>query len=304
MLEPESLSSMADKLNRYSVAQTITTFRPPYAMLYNNNGQIDDYLSISTQCPSSLSHMLQSFHALALDRALFDIISTTAVFTSDLATWYSTASSPMDALDLQKHASLLMYRLFAWYQQSKSALRQHIPPINQSICLALLIFMVHATEPDTHSFGSRLAKAVGFLRDALENTPVRAWSHAPDLLLWTTTMGGLGAESVPRSAGRYVGLFARYCASAFPIPRHDAEHRSADDLLQSMRGLWIPSVFDLRAKNVWRKMGLCRAQAGGVEDVDVDVDGASGEADCGQVVVDEYALGQSTTMRFFRGGGG
>lgn len=53
-------------------------------------------------------------------------------------------------------------------------------------------------------------------------------------------------------------------------------------------------MFDDSAKRQWSLMELCRA---GVLDADWPSTSSEGERD--HVVDDEYALGQSTTMRFF-----
>jgi hypothetical protein len=70
--------------NRHSIAQSITTFKRPYALLFDANGQIEDYATISLQSPHFHSHILRSYHNLGSDRALFGIISTIAIFISDL----------------------------------------------------------------------------------------------------------------------------------------------------------------------------------------------------------------------------
>lgn len=260
-------------------------------MLFDPDGQIEDYTSISNQCPQSFSQIMRPFHQVGIDRTLFDVVSTIAVFASDLNTWYETGTCTVDAFDLQKHASLLMYRLFAWHERSTN--NHHATrPIDRSICLALLIFMVYATEPSAASFGSRLSKTVTKLQQSLHNTPVLAWSNAPDLLLWTVTMGALGAKSLPNTSTRHLPYFKQHCRTAFaghvPI--------MIGDLMQRMQNcLWIPSIFETRAIRLWTSMGLCSSEKMDME----DMSSTSSDEERDHIIDEEYALGQSTTMRFF-----
>lgn len=286
-------------MTRHSIAQSIATFKQPYALLFDASGQIEDYASISFRSPHSFARVLQPVHNVGIDNGLFDILSTITIFISDLTTWYDTGICPIDAVDLQKHASLLMYRLFDWYERSTSA-QSLDQSIDQSICLAALIFMVNATEPNTISFGSRLHKAVAKLCASLQNVPILRWSNAPDLLLWVLTMGALGASSLPRSprpkphTAAGLRFFTEYSRTAFSSHGESVTAAEMHLLLGKMRAcLWIPSIFDERVKTLWVRMGLCRADAVVVEDR------SSSESEGEQAVDEEFALGQSTAMRFF-----
>ncbi|KAF1947760.1 hypothetical protein EJ02DRAFT_429533 [Clathrospora elynae] len=293
--------SMSVFILMHSIAQSTTSFKRPYALLLDANCQIEDYLTISYLSPDFVTHILRQFHALGVDHALFQITSTVAVFIADLTTWYNTGTFPVDSLDLQKHASLLMYRLFDWYQQSSDAINASNAVIDQSICLALLIFMVIATEPNAQSFGSRLSKATAELYTARDKMPMHRWSNAPGLLFWILTMGALGAKNLPRNTRilntqptlPYFAQYSREVVAASGL--HGMV--SDEQLLERTRSyLWISTIFNDRVKRLWVSMGLCRAD---VVDVD-DMSGSEGERD--QVDV-EYALGQSTTMRFFAADG-
>jgi hypothetical protein len=186
---------------------------------------------------------------------------------------------------------LLLYRLFEWYQRSEEAGCTSANAVGQSVCLALLVFMVNATEPNAGAVGRRLAKTVGRLRQALRQVPAYRWTSAPELLCWVLTMGALGARSLHREESN-AAFFKEQIQMAFV--REGVE--STDRLMDMLRtGLWIPSVFDERVRVLWVAMGLCGAEGVEVEDV------SSSEGEQGE---DEYALGQSTTLRFFTAGKG
>ncbi|KAH7401039.1 hypothetical protein DE146DRAFT_736001 [Phaeosphaeria sp. MPI-PUGE-AT-0046c] len=282
----------------HSTAQAITTYKDPYAVLVDTNGQIEDYAIITNQSPSDYAHILRHFRMLNLDRSLLKIVFAITIFVADLTKWYETGICAVDALDLQKHASLLMYRLFKWYRQSEedsTSFHWHMTAVNQSVCLALLIFMVNATEPTAGPLGSRLSKTVARLCQSLGTAPLQLWSNAPNILLWVSTMGALGAGSLPKAhqASAHessLAFFEKYTRSAC-IGEVLDHNTPADHLLDKMRScLWIPSVFDQRAKMLWASMGLCGSFLAQLDDV------SSSE---GEQVEDEHALGQSTTLRFF-----
>jgi hypothetical protein len=234
-----------------------------------------------------------------VDPPLFKIVVAITLFVADLTKWYEDGICPVDSLDLQKHASLLMYRLFHWYQQhsgdDSSSTHATPKPVDQSICLALLIFMVNATDPTASSFGSRLSKTITKLWQALRRIHLMRWRKTPDLLFWVLTMGALGAKTLSRihtaPGGEPELVFFQEQMRLASTGETLAQHTSASQLLDRVRScLWIPSVFDERAKLLWVSMGLCGTCMMEVDDV------SSSE---GEHVEDEYALGQSTTMRFF-----
>lgn len=282
---------------RHSIARSITTLRKPYATLLDIEGRIEDYTSASFNPSNASICTLRHFHNLGIDNSLFTIISTIAIFVSDLDIWYDTGTCPIDSLDLQKHASLLMYRLFDWYDRfTNNEHKYYDQTVDSSICLATLIFMVIATESNA-TFGSRLFKVVTELQTSLRGVPISQWANAPDLLLWTLTMGTLGAKSLPKSSSslgtEFISYFftEEYRQTFFNFG--SSETCSTESMLQRMKYcLWMPSIFDKRAKRLWTSIGLCRRDV-------IEVDEMSSEGERESIVDDEYALGQSTRMRFF-----
>jgi hypothetical protein len=292
-------NSLLTRHVRHSIAQAITTFKHPYAVLVDTSGKVEDYATITYRSPCTFAHILRNFRELNLDRSLFKIVLSTTVYIADLKEWYEHGNCRTDPLDMQKHASLLMYRLFDWYQHSEyGGVGEHDPTnyVDRSVCLALMIFMVYATEPNAPSFGPRLHKAVFKLRKSLQQVPVLRWGRAPDLLFWVLTMGALGAKSLPRKHKAQddepsVSFFQGHIRLAFANSSPD-DTVTADQVLEKMRTcLWIPSVFDERARLLWISMGLCGTD---VEDSE-DANSSDGE----QGIEYEYALGHSTTLRFF-----
>jgi hypothetical protein len=284
---------------RHSIAQSITTFRQPYAVLVDANGHIEDYTVSTNQSPRAFTNVLQAFRELGVARSLLKILFAVTAFTTDLESWYEVGTCTIDALDLQKHASLLMYRLLDWYQNNDHERTDELSPmdsVNQSVCLATLIFLVNATEPNAAAFGPRLSKAVIKLRQSLERAPSLQWSKAPSILFWVLTMGALGTSSLkkghrrPRSEPELV-FFKQYIKSVFAGNCLD-QPISVEQILDGMRTcLWIPSIFDERVKSLWMYLELYESWPLESEDANC----SEGE----QTVEEEYALGKSTTLRFF-----
>jgi hypothetical protein len=222
------------------------------------------------------------FRDLKLSPDLFDIISNIVVFTGDMSSWYEDRRCPVDPLELQKHASLLMYRLIDWF--IKEGEEENRNPVDQSICLGLLIFLVKASQPFDSSYTAMMLTAVKKLRTAITKGSIFRWGDSPDLLLWTLTMGALAAQGSTESA-----FFAQHCGVAFADARFD-ENTNAEELLDRMRkGLWVPMLFDKEVKALWVKMGLV-----GGEEVVGGEDGLISPE-----IKEEEVVGLLTSTRFF-----
>ncbi|KAH9871925.1 hypothetical protein J1614_006183 [Plenodomus biglobosus] len=208
----------------HSIAQSITTLRRPYAVLHDTSGHIEDYSNVSLNPAMKPNHITQQCQALGITGILLEIIHTVTIFISDLTRWYDTSSCLIDSLELQKHASLLMYRIFNWYDRCS---QDDTHATDQAVCLALLIFMTHAAEPKAVPLGSRLSKVVAKLHVNLQKIPLSQWSNAQDLHLWTLTMGALGIQS-PMNSSRLLNpdprivFFMQQFAVAFGTTNMDA----------------------------------------------------------------------------------
>lgn len=238
---------------------------------------------------------MQPFHSLGMTPPLLDVIGSVTMFILDLTIWYNTGVCSVDALELQKHASLLKYRLFDWYVQSP---QDGSHATDQSVCLALLLFMTHATEPSAPSFGLRLWKVTRKLRSSLRESSPSHWSGVPNLLVWTLTMGALSAKGLSQtsrssSANSLVHFFTQRLALACAMSNLDTVTPAC--ILKRLRVcLWIPLLFDEPVTRLWEAMRLHT-----VDVLHLDETSTSGDEDRDQFIDNEYALGQSTTTRFF-----
>ncbi|KAI2477235.1 hypothetical protein Ptr902_11308 [Pyrenophora tritici-repentis] len=129
----------------------------------------------------------------------------------------------------------------------------------------------------------------------LQHIPIYKWSSAPDLLFWTLTIGALGAKSMSKcfranSGQNTLPYFSQYCRNVVGLQAIF----SSDQMLERMKScVWVPCNLDERVKRLWMNMGLCRAEVLDAEDMSTSSEGEREQID------DEYAVGQSTAMRFF-----
>ncbi|KAF2262586.1 hypothetical protein CC78DRAFT_534629 [Lojkania enalia] len=267
------------------MAHCIAAFQQPYANLLDSSGAPQKYDLPSPRSRPSSNRLLRLFRDLRLDRELYDIIFNIAVFTGDLGHWFEDRKCPFDPLELQKHACLLMYALFNWYAEGG----KERTPLDQSVCLGLLIFVVKASHPYDPSYRAIILTTVKKLRAALTTTSIFRWAKSPDLLLWTLTMGAVAAQGSSE-----VAFFSQYCSVAFADAGCD--ETTAEELLERMKKcLWIPNVFDEEVKRLWTQMGLVKGEE---EDQNEMPNGQEGGLISPEINEDDI-VGMLTSARFF-----
>ncbi|KAF2473224.1 uncharacterized protein BDR25DRAFT_129824 [Lindgomyces ingoldianus] len=267
----------------HSIAHSIASFQRPYTTLLDSTGSPQKYDLPSFRSRPASHRILRLFRDLKLDTDLLDIISNVVVFTGDISSWFEDRRCPVDPLELQKHISLLMYRLFDWYTKEGEDDRN---PLDQCICLGVLIFLVRTSQPQENSYRTMILTTVRKLRAALTRGSIFRWAKSPDLLLWTLTMGALAAQGSTEA-----DFFAQYCSVAFAGAGFD-EKTTAEELLDRMRKcLWIPLLLDNDVKKLWTQMGLARGEE--LEDDGLDGGLLSPE------IKDDDVVGLLTSTRFF-----
>ncbi|KAF2000034.1 hypothetical protein P154DRAFT_522825 [Amniculicola lignicola CBS 123094] len=267
----------------HSIAHSIASFQPPYTALLDSTGAPQQYDLPSFRARPSSNRILRQFKDLKLDADLLTIISNIVVYVGDLSVFFEERRTPVEPLEMQKHAALIVYRLFDWY----SKVDEERLPIDQSVCLAVMAFMVRVSHPGP-SYRNMIITVVKKLQEALGKGSVFRWAKSPNLLLWTLTMGALAAQESSES-----GFFAQYCSMAFPDAGVD-ERTTTEELLERMKKcLWVPAVFDEEVKKLWIQMGLAK---GPYSDVDLD-DGGMISPD----IREDDVVGIMTSERFFKG---
>jgi hypothetical protein len=205
-----------------------------------------------------------------------------------MSSWFEDKKCPLDPLELQKHACLLNYRLYNWYSTPGKGGTGERSPVDQSVCLALIIFLVKASSPYDPSYRAIILTSMKKLREALTKAPIFRWAKSPDLLLWTLTMGALAAQGTVEAS-----FFTPYSSLAFADAGFDGE-TSADELLARMRRLiWIPLLFDDEVTSLWIQMGIAKGESPGA-----DIEEGLGSPD----IKEDDVVGLLTSTRFFSDG--
>ena len=277
-----SEEGLADCRVRHSIAHSITSFHQPYTTLLDDAGDPVTYDIPSFEVDPSSFRTLRNFRSLDTDSDLMGIISDIVIFTSDLTKWYTDRGCKANPLDFQKHASLLMYRLFDWYSKTE----KERAPQDQCICLALLIFVVRVVHPQDNQYKTMTMAAVRRLREALEQTTKSTWGKSPDALLWVVTIGSLAAQ---RSTD--MAYFDQYCRTAFTDAGFEGEVTCEEILARMHQYPWIGTVLDQDGRVLWRRIGLVK-----VEPYD---DLVEQFAALNTEITDDDAVGVLTSTRFF-----
>ena len=142
--------------------------------------------------PNISRHLLDCCRKAEVKETLTDLVESALVLIADLNAWFADPRSPLDPLDIQNYACVLECLLLNWSRDHNHP----TTPLEDAICVALLIFAVRVTEAfqrqsDQHSLhfvaSKRLAKA-------LKATSRYEWCTCPELLLWILAVGTISAE--------------------------------------------------------------------------------------------------------------
>ncbi|RAR04167.1 hypothetical protein DDE83_007949 [Stemphylium lycopersici] len=181
----------------HSTAHAIASFQAP-------NTSTLDFISTASfprhppgYQPNISQHLTDYCRHAGVKASLNVLVESVLVLIADLNVWFSDPESPLDPLDIQNFACVLECSLLSW-------LREHehlVTPLEDALCVALLIFTVRTTEAmklQSHVHLLHFA-ASKRLEKALNCTIRTEWQHCPDLLLWILSIGAISAEPSPGS---------------------------------------------------------------------------------------------------------
>ncbi|ORY15033.1 hypothetical protein BCR34DRAFT_197415 [Clohesyomyces aquaticus] len=175
----------------HSTAHAIASFEAPYLSTV-------DY--ISTTCfphhppgyrPNISHHLLDYCRNAKVRDSLTALVESALVLIADLNVWFDDSDSPLDPLDIQNYSCVLEGLLLQWLHDNEA----QRCPLEDALCVALLIFTVRVTEAlqrrSDHHLHYTASKR---LEKALSATSRSEWIKAPDLLLWILAIGAISAE--------------------------------------------------------------------------------------------------------------
>ncbi|KAF1959576.1 hypothetical protein CC80DRAFT_590790 [Byssothecium circinans] len=253
----------------HSVAHAVSTFERPYAALLDGNGHPPPYDLPSYRSRPSSTRTLKLFQSLNPNSVLLEIIGDTIVFIGDLNEWLDNPRETLNPFEFQKNMSLLIYRFFDWYKLGEEDPDLERNPVDQSICLALIIFLIASQEPRNYSIMVQVAAQK--LKTSLAKC-LFSWGKATDLLVWTLTIGALATQGTEHFA-----FFKENCRYAYANQGVN-EMTTTHEMLDRMRKcLWIGSTpsssssssssraedlqnLDDEARKLWALMGYTQEE--------------------------------------------
>lgn len=143
-------------------------------------------------------HLIEYCRHAGVKDSLTEHVELVLTLIADLNVWFGDPNSPLDPLDIQNFSCVLECMLLKWLRENETL----ITPLEDALCVALLIFTVRTTEAlqrraDVHLLHFAASKR---LEKALNCTTRPEWQFCPDLLLWILSIGAISAEGSPESS--------------------------------------------------------------------------------------------------------
>lgn len=127
-----------------------------------------------------------------IKETLIELLDNVLLLIADLNAWFNDHQSPLDPLDIQNFSCVLECRLLKWLHDNEHS----VTPLEDALCVALLIFTVRTTEALKRSSDIHLLHfaASQRLEKALNCTTRSEWQRCPDILLWILSIGAISAN--------------------------------------------------------------------------------------------------------------
>jgi len=148
--------------------------------------------------PNISQHLIDYCRHAGVKESLTQLVESVLNLIADLNAWFADSSSLLDPLEIQNYACVLECMLLNWLRENEHL----ISPLEDALCVALLIFTVRTTEAlqrrsDVHLLHFAASKR---LEKALNCTVRSEWQYCPDLLLWILSIGAISADGSAQSS--------------------------------------------------------------------------------------------------------
>lgn len=176
-------------------------------------------------------------------------VEAVLILIADLNSLFSDLQSPLDPVDVQNYACVVECTLLQWLRSN-----EHISPLEDSLCIALLIFTVRTTEalrvsPTSHPFHIAANKK---LEQALSATSRAEWQRCSELLVYILSIGAISSE------GSVESLWFVYQAS---LACSEYGIQSADMLLERLHMCgWVNFKLDRAVCYLWERITSSRSE--------------------------------------------
>jgi hypothetical protein len=238
---------------------------------FDNVGRPLRYIESSVSLTSPPGNLEQYCRNLNLEASLIDLATEIASYIPHLNDWFngrnvtfqsSISNNPIDALDLQCHASVIECYLLRWLDdhtgEAANALPFPLPhanrPLDAAICVSLLIFVVLVADGLDHSFHPLHFTAIVRLREFLEAATSEDWAPAPQVFVWVVLIGTICARNSSEEVW-FAEKFQEVCEQ-YRIWEFETLMMHAVDIL------WVGYQLDKSARRVWESDVGKRSKSG------------------------------------------
>ncbi|KAF3001216.1 hypothetical protein E8E13_001600 [Curvularia kusanoi] len=234
----------------HTTAHAIAAFEAPYPTTLAYIRSADLPRHPKGYQPKYSQYLVELCRHAGLTDSLIKLLESVLILAADLNAWYDDVECPLDALDVQNFSCALECLLLAWISERGPIM----PPLEGSLCLALIIFTVRTTEAlkrpmDVHLLHFVVSKR---LEGALSCTTRGEWQCCPDLLLWILSIGAISADGSAESDW-FVNQSSLACAE-FNIG-------SGDELLERLKLCgWVNYKLDNSVHRLWSNITTLRLE--------------------------------------------
>lgn len=226
---------------RHSTAHAIASFEVPYLFRI-------DYINTDSfphrrggYQPTISYHLIDYCRQAQLNASLIQLVESVLILIADLNVWFDDPNSSLDPVDIQNYSCVLECLSLNWLRDNENC----INPLEDALCVALLIFTVRVTEA-LGSRGHPHYAASKRLEKALSATSRYEWTYCQDLLLWILAIGAINAE------GSHEFDWFVYQVS---VACEEFGVQSAEDLLRRLHLCgWVSFKLDDAVHGLWRKI--------------------------------------------------
>ncbi|KAF1996704.1 hypothetical protein P154DRAFT_307321 [Amniculicola lignicola CBS 123094] len=179
----------------HSTAHAIASFEAPYLSTIDYIGTAGLPHHPPGYRSNISNHLLDYCHTAQVKPSLTSLVESALILIADLNSWFRDPESPLDPLNIQNYSCSLECMLLKWLRDNENL----ISPLEDALCVALLIFSVRTTEAFQRQSNFHLLHLVASkrLQKALRATSRSEWTFCPDLLLWILAIGTISADGSP-----------------------------------------------------------------------------------------------------------
>ncbi|PVI08082.1 hypothetical protein DM02DRAFT_690515 [Periconia macrospinosa] len=233
----------------HSTAHAIATFEAPYLTAEDLTSAVQNPRHPPGYLPNISHHLLDCCRVAQVRVTLMVVVEAVLILIADLNSLFSDPHSPLDPVSVQNYACVLECMLLQWLRNN-----EHVSPLEDALCITLLIFTVRTTEalrvsPTSHPFHIAANKK---LEQALSATSRVDWYRCPELLVYILAIGAISSEGSIESLW-FVHQASLAC-SAYGI-------QSAEMLLERLHMCgWVNFKLDRAVCHLWDRIINSRSE--------------------------------------------